>query len=36
MTSALLAKYLPPAKVSKLQSNNMTFAQLDGESIHDA
>ena len=36
MTSVLLDKYLPPAKIAKLQSNVMTFSQLDDESIHDA
>jgi len=36
MASALLAKYLPPTKISKLRSNIMTFVQLDDESIHDA
>lgn len=35
MASTLLAKYLPPTKVSKLWSDIMTFAELD-ESIHDA
>jgi len=34
--STLLAKYLPPAKVTKLRSNIMTFSQLNDESVHDA
>jgi len=34
MAATLLAKYLPPTKVSKLKSDIMTFTQLD-ESIHD-
>ena len=33
--SALIAKYLPPAKVSKLRSDIMTFAQPNDESIHE-
>jgi len=36
MAAALLAKYLPLVKVSKLWSDIMTFTQLDDESIHDA
>ena len=32
---SLLVKYVPPAKVSKLKSDIITFAQLDDESIHD-
>ena len=36
MAASLLAKYLPPVKVSKLRSDNMTFTQLDGKSIHGA
>ena len=36
MASALLAKYLLPAKVAKLRSDVMTFSQLDDESMHDA
>ena len=35
MTATLLAKYLPPAKVSKLRSDIMTFTHLNDESIHD-
>jgi len=36
MVSTLLAKYLPLAKVIKLQSDFMIFSQLDDESIHNA
>jgi len=36
MASALLAKYLPSAKVGKLQSDIMTFSQHDDESINDS
>ena len=36
IASTLLTKYLPPVKVSKLQSDIMTFAQPDDEFIHEA
>jgi len=36
MITTLLPKYLPPMKVSKLQSDIVIFNQLDDESIHDA
>jgi len=35
MAATLWAKYLLPAKVSKLRSDIMTFTQLDDELIHD-
>jgi len=34
--AALLAKYLPPAKVAKLRGKIITFFQLDNEFIYDA
>ena len=36
MAAVFLVKYLPPAKVSKLWSDIITFTQLDDESIHNA
>jgi len=36
MVAALLAKYRPPAKVSNLQSDIITFTKPEDEFIHDS
>jgi len=36
MPATLLARYLPPVKVSKLQSDIITFTQPEDKSVHDA